>query len=34
MKPGDSLVFYEISPRVIDIAAREFTLPAGYAGEG
>jgi SAM-dependent methyltransferase len=26
MKPGDSLVFYEISPRVIDIAAREFTF--------
>jgi hypothetical protein len=26
MKPGDSLVFYEISPRVIDIARREFTF--------
>jgi spermidine synthase len=26
MKPGDALVFYEISPRVIDIAKREFTF--------
>ncbi len=26
MKPGDDLVFYEISPRVIDIAQREFTF--------
>jgi hypothetical protein len=26
MKPGDELVFYEISPRVIDIAQREFTF--------
>jgi SAM-dependent methyltransferase len=26
MKPGDALVFYEISPRVIDIAQREFTF--------
>jgi hypothetical protein len=26
MKPGDSLVFYEISPRVVDIARREFTF--------
>ena len=26
MKPGDALVFYEISPRVIDIAHREFTF--------
>jgi hypothetical protein len=26
MKPGDSLVFYEISPRVVDIAQREFTF--------
>jgi len=26
MKPGDELVFYEISPRVIDIARREFTF--------
>ena len=25
MKPGDHLVFYEISPRVVDIARREFT---------
>jgi hypothetical protein len=25
MKPGDSLVFYEISPRVVDIARREFS---------
>jgi hypothetical protein len=25
MRPGDSLVFYEISPRVVDIAKREFT---------
>jgi hypothetical protein len=25
MKPGDALVFYEISPRVVDIARREFT---------
>ena len=25
MRPGDSLVFYEISPRVVDIARREFT---------
>jgi len=26
MKPGDALVFYEISPRVVDIANREFTF--------
>jgi hypothetical protein len=26
MKPGDELVFYEISPRVVDIAASEFTF--------
>ena len=25
MRPGDRLVFYEISPRVVDIARREFT---------
>jgi spermidine synthase len=25
-KPGDRLVFYEISPRVVDIARREFTF--------
>jgi hypothetical protein len=28
MKPGDALVFYEISPRVVDIAKREFTYLA------
>ena len=28
MRPGDSLVFYEISPRVVDIARREFTFLA------
>ena len=26
MKPGDRLVFYEISPRVVEIAQREFTF--------
>ena len=26
MKPGDRLVFYEISPRVVDIARSEFTF--------
>ena len=26
MRPGDSLTFYEISPRVVDIARREFTF--------
>ena len=26
MRPGDALVFYEISPRVVDIAQREFTF--------
>jgi hypothetical protein len=26
MKPGDRLVFYEISPRVVNIARREFTF--------
>jgi hypothetical protein len=26
MKPGDHLVFYEISPRVVEIAQREFTF--------
>jgi hypothetical protein len=26
MRPGDALVFYEISPRVVDIARREFTF--------
>ena len=29
MRPGDRLVFYEISPRVVDIARREFTFLAG-----
>jgi spermidine synthase len=28
MKPGDALIFYEISPRVHDIARREFTFLA------
>ena len=28
MKPGDTLTFYEISPRVLDIARREFTYLA------
>jgi hypothetical protein len=28
MKPGDALTFYEISPRVVDIARREFTFLA------
>jgi len=28
MKPGDKLTFYEISPRVVDIARREFTYLA------
>ncbi len=31
MKPGDRLVFYEISPRVVDIANREFTFLADTA---
>jgi SAM-dependent methyltransferase len=31
MKPGDRLVFYEISPRVVDIAHREFTFLADTA---
>jgi len=31
MKPGDQLVFYEISPRVVDIARREFTYLADTA---
>ena len=26
MRPGDALAFYEISPRVVDIAQREFTF--------
>ena len=28
MRPGDALTFYEISPRVVDIARREFTFLA------
>jgi hypothetical protein len=28
MRPGDALTFYEISPRVVDIAHREFTFLA------
>jgi hypothetical protein len=31
MKPGDALAFYEISPRVVDIARREFTFLADTA---
>jgi spermidine synthase len=31
MKPGDTLTFYEISPRVVDIAKREFTFLADTA---
>jgi SAM-dependent methyltransferase len=31
MKPGDQLVFYEISPRVVDVAKREFTFLADTA---
>jgi len=31
MKPGDQLVFYEISPRVVEIARREFTYLADTA---
>src|SRR6185295_14993152 len=31
MQPGDRLVFYEISPRVVDIAKREFTFLADTA---
>jgi hypothetical protein len=26
MRPGDALIFYEISPRVVDVAHREFTF--------
>jgi SAM-dependent methyltransferase len=33
MQPGDALVFYEISPRVIDIARREFTFLADTAAK-
>ena len=31
MRPGDRLVFYEISPRVVDIAQHEFTFLADTA---
>ncbi len=31
MMPGDTLTFYEISPRVVDIAKREFTFLADTA---
>jgi protein-L-isoaspartate O-methyltransferase len=31
MQPGDRLTFYEISPRVVDIARREFTFLADTA---
>jgi hypothetical protein len=31
MRPGDALTFYEISPRVVDIARREFTFLADTA---
>jgi SAM-dependent methyltransferase len=31
MQPGDALTFYEISPRVVDIARREFTFLADTA---
>jgi spermidine synthase len=33
MKPGDALTFYEISPRVVDIARREFTFLADTAAQ-
>jgi hypothetical protein len=33
MKPGDALVFYEISPRVVDIARREFTFLDDSSGK-
>jgi len=33
MKPGDALVFYEISPRVVDIAKREFTYLNDSSGK-
>ena len=32
MQPGDSLVFYEISPRVVDIAQARVHLPVGHRG--
>jgi hypothetical protein len=33
MKPGDRLVFYEISPRVVEIAHREFTFLSDTAAK-
>jgi hypothetical protein len=33
MKPGDTLTFYEISPRVVDIARREFTFLSDTAAK-
>ena len=33
MKPGDLLTFYEISPRVVDIAKREFTYLSDTAAK-
>ncbi|HEX7219327.1 MAG TPA: fused MFS/spermidine synthase [Burkholderiales bacterium] len=33
MKPGDRLVFYEISPRVVEIAKREFTFLNDSSGK-
>jgi hypothetical protein len=33
MRPGDTLAFYEISPRVVDIARREFTFLADTAAK-
>jgi SAM-dependent methyltransferase len=33
MEPGDRVVFYEISPRVVDIARREFTFLADTPAE-
>jgi len=33
-RAGDTLTFYEISPKVIDIERREFTFLRGLAGEG
>jgi spermidine synthase len=33
MRPGDTLAFYEISPRVVDIARREFTFLSDTAAK-
>jgi len=33
MRPGDALTFYEISPRVVDIARREFTFLSDTAAK-